>query len=137
MNETQTEKVNAMKHIRLKNTKTGKFYGQTKWDKDFSQADIIDEGGVTHLFLKQMWSMEFVEVVPVIDDSKKPVKTYDAYGTRTWKYKGHTVKAQTKTTGSYPHKKKSVTTVYIDGILQHGSGIRDAVKLIDAGRVAV
>jgi len=74
-----------------------------------------------------------------MNDSKpldlKPRKVCDYRGQKTWIYKGRTITSETHRKGCYPYKVRTWTSSYIDGKHHVCGGLREAVKLIDSGKL--
>lgn len=118
--------------VRLRNTITGKFYGEKSklFDSWFKDAEVFEQDSPALALICS--TFENVEPVEVIDDSKKPVKVSDYRGAKTYKYKGYTISIKR---GSKWEKFSKTNRAYcvtrINGEIQPINGVRSAQKTID------
>ena len=120
-------------NIRIRSKRTNKFFNKGSWDAWFCDAEVIEKDSYRHRVIRATWKLENTEEVAEIDDSKKPVKTSDSRGSKSWSYKGRTIYTEAKRRGSYPQRVETWTVCRI-GTETIVGGFRDAVKLIDAGK---
>jgi hypothetical protein len=119
-----------MSKVRLRNTDTGKFFSNGSYDSIFVDAEILDTESADYIIARCIDSNPSIEEVPVIDDSKKPVKVYQRKGDRDYLYKGYRIAIRQR-----PCKVKGYHTTYlhttINGTIVSALGIREATKMID------
>lgn len=119
-----------MSKVRLRNTDTGKFFSNGSYDSFFVDAEILDTESADYIIARCIDSNPSIEEVPVIDDSKKPVKVYQREGARDYLYKGYRIAIRQRVRKVYGSS-TTYSSTSINGALVSAYGIREAKKMID------